>query len=224
MQNELYHHGIKGQRWGIRRYQNPDGTLTEEGKRRMNPHKAVQRMSDTELKKVNNRLKMESEYMELRYKDTERGRRALNTALKVVGAVGIASVGVASVTVGKEALRTFGSELGSKMASSIHNRIESAIKTASDNVTNKMKDVAENAAKNAAKNTANMIKDSAKKIINGPLSESQRSEALSKATDIGKKAAERALRNNTITRQEAAEYANSVRKKTYEHLIRQMST
>lgn len=32
--NELYHHGILGQKWGIRRYQNPDGTLTEEGKRR----------------------------------------------------------------------------------------------------------------------------------------------------------------------------------------------
>lgn len=31
--SELYHHGIKGQKWGIRRYQNEDGTLTEEGKR-----------------------------------------------------------------------------------------------------------------------------------------------------------------------------------------------
>ena len=30
----LYHHGIKGQRWGVRRYQNEDGTLTEAGKRR----------------------------------------------------------------------------------------------------------------------------------------------------------------------------------------------
>lgn len=32
--DELYHHGIKGQRWGIRRYRNEDGSLTEAGKRR----------------------------------------------------------------------------------------------------------------------------------------------------------------------------------------------
>lgn len=32
---ELYHHGIKGQQWGKRRYQNPDGTLTAEGRARL---------------------------------------------------------------------------------------------------------------------------------------------------------------------------------------------
>ena len=32
--NELYHHGIKGQKWGVRRYQNSDGSLTAAGKRR----------------------------------------------------------------------------------------------------------------------------------------------------------------------------------------------
>lgn len=32
--DELYHHGIKGQRWGIRRYQNEDGSLTALGKMR----------------------------------------------------------------------------------------------------------------------------------------------------------------------------------------------
>lgn len=31
--NELQHHGILGQKWGIRRYQNDDGTLTEAGKK-----------------------------------------------------------------------------------------------------------------------------------------------------------------------------------------------
>ena len=31
---ELYHHGIKGQKWGVRRFQNYDGTLTAKGKAR----------------------------------------------------------------------------------------------------------------------------------------------------------------------------------------------
>ena len=32
--SELYHHGIKGQKWGIRRFQNSDGSLTNAGRRR----------------------------------------------------------------------------------------------------------------------------------------------------------------------------------------------
>lgn len=32
--NSLSHHGIKGQKWGVRRFQNPDGSLTDEGRKR----------------------------------------------------------------------------------------------------------------------------------------------------------------------------------------------
>ena len=33
--NKLFHFGIKGMKWGIRRYQNKDGSLTDEGRRRL---------------------------------------------------------------------------------------------------------------------------------------------------------------------------------------------
>ena len=42
MNNELNHHGVKGQKWGRRRYQNKDGSLTPEGYKRYGSVKLVE--------------------------------------------------------------------------------------------------------------------------------------------------------------------------------------
>ena len=47
---ELYHHGIKGQKWGVRRYQNEDGTLTDEGKERYGAEDKSDKMSEKNYK------------------------------------------------------------------------------------------------------------------------------------------------------------------------------
>lgn len=46
MMNELYHYGVLGMKWGVRRYQNKDGSLTNAGKKRYDS------MSDNKLQKI----------------------------------------------------------------------------------------------------------------------------------------------------------------------------
>lgn len=99
-QNYLTHHGVKGQKWGVRRYQNKDGSLTPKGKKRYlfgtkkkEPHEDYKRahsktrvkdMSDQELRDRNNRLQAERQYAQLT-KKTSRGKKAVSTFIAVAG-------------------------------------------------------------------------------------------------------------------------------------------
>ena len=67
----LSHHGIKGQKWGVRRYQNEDGTLTIEGKKRYGSSKSepdtwkkeeAKDLSNEELDRRNARMQKENTY------------------------------------------------------------------------------------------------------------------------------------------------------------------
>lgn len=83
MENELYHWGIKGMKWGQRRFQNKDGSLTPAGKKRYSEssdsdtdseessnsyksaRKSVKSMSDTDLDAAITRLRKEQTYKQL---------------------------------------------------------------------------------------------------------------------------------------------------------------
>lgn len=93
MDNSLIHYGTKGMKWGIRRYQNKDGSLTPAGKKRYSEDesedykkahsgKSVKTMSDAELRSRLNRLQMEQQYSKLSSSDVNKGRQFIDKAIK----------------------------------------------------------------------------------------------------------------------------------------------
>lgn len=87
----LAHHGILGQKWGVRRFQNPDGTLTEEGKKRYNDDTPesetwkkdeAKKLTDEELRRRNNRLQSERQYWDLTTSQAEKDRTQMKNEIK----------------------------------------------------------------------------------------------------------------------------------------------
>jgi len=69
-ENSLTHHGIKGQKWGIRRYQNPDGSLTSAGRKRYKTFDELKSIEDDSYDKLHKEFVEESrEVGKLQYEE-----------------------------------------------------------------------------------------------------------------------------------------------------------
>lgn len=64
MKYELYHHGILGMHWGIRRFQNEDGSLTPAGQKRYGKLSEMERKADVKNIRDSNRGKVNQKHLQ----------------------------------------------------------------------------------------------------------------------------------------------------------------
>ena len=87
--NELYHYGVLGMKWGVRR--NGSNTSSSSKSKRITMHddykeahskKSVKSMSDNELRKRINRIQMEQQYSKLNPSKIDKGKQYINGVIK----------------------------------------------------------------------------------------------------------------------------------------------
>ena len=160
MDDVLIHYGILGMKWGVRRYQNKDGSLTSAGKKRYSDNddikeapqknteepkkKSVKDMSDEELRREINRMQLEQNYLRMTGQNIEKGKSAVEIALGKM----------------KE---SFVSTVAQKSGQILAERLVNSMRGVKDNKDNK-----DNSSKNnnSNKNDIKEVKDSLTKEIN----------------------------------------------------------
>lgn len=126
--NELAHWGIKGMRWGVRRFQNKDGSLTKAGRKRYETDssdegekntttpdggsstssataakskpKKVKAMTDEEIKERLARLKLEKEYRDTLQGSKSKGKKFAEDVMEQIGRNTLTNVGTQIVNSG----------------------------------------------------------------------------------------------------------------------------
>ena len=148
-EDSLAHHGVKGQKWGVRRFQNSDGTLTAAGKKRKekiieseNPRKILKNrklLNQQEYEEAYKRAKMKRDLQEWS-KPSEAAVRRRNAIIKAGLAVGSVyfltktETGKNLCNKGKEKVSGMIKDFGKQKINSVEEAAKSTVKKAADSV------------------------------------------------------------------------------------------